>query len=245
MRIGVCDEDEMWRVKINSLLENYRQQQLLEMTVVSLKRSDYLVFNQKNEVHVLFIDIESGNSQGIEAAHEIIKKWTGCQIVFLIKEMPCILNLYRVPHLCVVLKDQLERRMEDIMDMAMQKLRALQQRIVFKIHGKAHLIMAAEEIVLLERDRRITHIVSTRGEFISNEKLSLLVERLPVIDFVRCHNSYIVNFPAVTMYEKNMFLMNNGREIIISRTYEQKVKKAYERWQRLNFDCFPVNYYIK
>ena len=106
-------------------------------------------------------------------------------------------------------------------------------RSIFKVHGKAHLILAPEEIVWLERDKRITRIVSTRGEFITNEKLSLLMERLPVLDFVRCHNSYIVYIPAVKVYRKDMFIMKDGRKILISRGYEEKTRKAFERWERL------------
>lgn len=233
MRIGVCDEDEEYCLKITHLLENYSKQQLLEMKVVSQERNGYQGFDKKNEVHILFLSVESVSGQRVAVAHDALRKWPGCQIVFLVNEFPPVLELYRVPHLCVVRKDQLERRIEEIMDMAMQKLTFLHRRIVFKIHGKAHLIMAPEEIVFLERDKRITRIVSTQGEYISDEKLGHLTERLPIIDFVRCHNSYIVYFPAVEAYEKNKLRMNNGREIIISRKYEERVKISFERWKRL------------
>lgn len=181
MRIGICDGEETWRVKIENLLNVYSRQEKIDLTVIGF----------------------SG------------------------------LNVYKVQHLCVVLKQQLEARLSEIMDKAMLRLRKWKRRIVFKIHRKAFLVLPPEEIMLLERDKRITRIVSTRGEFITNEKLGSLIERLPVIDFVRCHNSYIVYIPAVELYEKNVFVMKDRRKIVISRRYEEKTKKAYERWKKL------------
>ena len=233
MRIGVCDEEEMWLFKTENVLNFYGRQQKLDLTVIGFQRGEDLKAYEGTAFHILFIDIELDDNHGVDLACQMIEQWPDCQIVFLTKELSGVLTVYQVRHLCVVLKEQLEKRLSGIMDIAMQKLRSLKQRIVFKIHGKAHLILAPEEIVWLERDKRITRIVSSRGEFITNEKLSQLIERLPMIDFVRCHNSYIVYIPAVKVYEKDMFIMRDGKTIIISRGYEEKTKKAYERWERL------------
>lgn len=233
MRIGVCDEEEMWLVKSENVLNIYGRQQKLDLSVFGFQRGEDLKAYDGMAFHVLFIDIELDDNHGVALACQVIEQWPDCQIVFLTKELSGVLAVYQVRHLCVVLKGELEKRLSGIMDIAMQKLRSLKKRIVFKIHGKAHLILAPEEIVWLERDKRITRIVSSRGEFITNEKLGQLIERLPMIDFVRCHNSYIVYIPAVKVYEKDMFIMKDGKTIIISRGYEEKTKKAYERWERL------------
>lgn len=233
MRIGVCDEEAMWLVKAENVLNVYGRQQKLDLSVLGFQRGEDLKAYDGMALHILFIDIEFDDNHGVDLACQMIKQWPDCQIVFLTKELSGVLAVYQVRHLCVVLKRELEKRLSEIMDIAMQKLRSLKKRIVFKIHGKAHLVLAPEEIVWLERDKRITRIVSTRGEFITNEKLGQLMERLPMIDFVRCHNSYIVYIPAVKVYEKEMFIMKDGRTIIISRGYEEKTKKAYERWERL------------
>ena len=233
MRIGVCEEEEMCLEKIKNVLSIYAQRQKLDLIVTVFQREEDLKAYTGTAFHILFIDIELGNNHGVDLACQINKQWPGFQIIFLVRELFCVSNVYQVQHLCVVQKEQLEKRLDNIMDIALQKLSALKQRIIFKVHGKAHLILAPEEIVWLERDKRITRIVSTRGEFITNEKLSLLMERLPVLDFVRCHNSYIVYIPAVKVYRKDMFIMKDGRKILISRGYEEKTRKAFERWERL------------
>ena len=233
MRIGICDGEETWRVKIENLLSVYSRQEKIDLTVIGF--SGLSALNAHNDIvfHILFMDIEFGDNHGVDLAGQISEQWPGCQIIFLARELTCVLNVYKVQHLCVVLKQQLEARLSEIMDKAMLRLRKWKCRIVFKIHRKAFLVLPPEEIMLLERDKRITRIVSTRGEFITNEKLGSLIERLPVIDFVRCHNSYIVYIPAVELYEKNVFVMKDGRRIVISRGYEEKTKKAYERWKKL------------
>ena len=56
------------------------------------------------------------------------------------------------------------------------------------------------------------------------------MERLSKIDFVRCHNSYIVYMPAVKEMEKGYFILKNDTKIIISRSHIKMVKSAFMRW---------------
>ena len=62
------------------------------------------------------------------------------------------------------------------------------------------------------------------------DKLSALIERLPEPDFVRCHNSYIVYLPAVREMLADVFLMDDGREVMISRSYRKIAKAAFMKW---------------
>lgn len=57
-----------------------------------------------------------------------------------------------------------------------------------------------------------------------------MTEILPSLDFVRCHNSYIVYLPAVREMEKGAFTLKDGTSIMISRSYMKSVKSAFMKW---------------
>ena len=54
--------------------------------------------------------------------------------------------------------------------------------------------------------------------------------KLSEVDFVRCHNSYIVYMPAVRELGKGCFILKNGTKIMISRSHMKRVKMAFMRW---------------
>lgn len=85
-----------------------------------------------------------------------------------------------------------------------------------------------KEILYVERVGRIS-IVYTRGErFESKWKLSELMEHLDE-EFIRCHNSYIVNLNKVCKYIRGEFTLGNGKHIPISRSKQADLRKLMDK----------------
>ena len=61
------------------------------------------------------------------------------------------------------------------------------------------------------------NLFEQHGNYEIWDKLRDVMERLSKIDFVRCHNSYIVYMPAVKEMEKGYFILKNDTKIIISQ----------------------------
>ena len=87
-----------------------------------------------------------------------------------------------------------------------------------------------EDILYFERKGRETGIHTCWGVYAVWDKLQTLMERLPILDFVRCHNSYIVNLLSVREMRDNEFIMTEGSSVPISRRYAKTVKEAFVRW---------------
>lgn len=233
MRIGLCSDDMQWQEKIMAILKAYEEEQEQELSVTVFTDAHSLAAYNGAAVQILFIGINQKEISRIDLGCEVNKKWPFCQIVYIAETLDCVLDVYRSRHLYFVLKDQFENRLAEIMDMAQYQMGQIKKNIILNVHGKEQLIFDPQELLYFEREKRITRIISKRGEFITSEKISSLIERLPSIDFVRCHNSYIVYLPAVDKYVKNIFLMKDGRKILISRGYSSSTRKAVERWKRM------------
>ena len=85
-------------------------------------------------------------------------------------------------------------------------------------------------VLYFERKGRETGIHTCWGVYAVWDKLQTLMERLPILDFVRCHNSYIVNLLSVREMRDNDFIMTEGSSVPISRRYAKTVKEAFVRW---------------
>lgn len=122
------------------------------------------------------------------------------------------------------------------MDDAKNRIKQIFNKITVSIHGSNKILLSLEEIVYFEREERITRVISLEGEHIIDEKISVLEEKLPVVDFVRCHHSYIVYLPAVVKYTNKVFEMCDGSEVLISRGYREHTRRAFERWAGINMN---------
>ena len=104
------------------------------------------------------------------------------------------------------------------------------ERLIFSVVGGKEVILAPEDILYFERSGRVTRIVTVWGNYEIWDKLKDVMDKLSEVDFVRCHNSYIVYMPAVRELGKSCFILKNGTKIMISRSHMKGVKAAFMRW---------------
>lgn len=84
-----------------------------------------------------------------------------------------------------------------------------------------------KNIMFLQSKKRICEIVTEKEIFEAYLKISD-VEMLLTDSFVRCHQSYIVNFKFAKRLENHQIIMKNNESIPISKKYYAKVKEAFD-----------------
>lgn len=233
MRIGICYGGLKWQEATAALLQSYEKRQGIQLSVKGFGDRESLMQYSGLAMHILIMNIEIKWMCVIDDGCKINEKWPDCQIVYFAKDLTHISDVYRSHHLYFVLAKQFNDRLNEIVYRAYQQLGNIKKNIIFNAHGKEQIIFTPEELIYFEREKRNTRIISTRGEFVTSESLDSLIERLPVLNFVRCHHSYIVYLPAVDRYIKNSFLMKNKKLISISRGYRKSTEKAFQRWMKM------------
>ncbi|WP_283650905.1 LytR/AlgR family response regulator transcription factor [Ileibacterium valens] len=97
-----------------------------------------------------------------------------------------------------------------------------------KFKGKEFHIKESS-ILYLESAKHVTKIVTNHGTYRVYEKISELLPRLSN-HFIACHKSYLVNLEAVNRLYPNMLVLENGKEIPISRSAKAKVRSAFNEF---------------
>lgn len=70
--------------------------------------------------------------------------------------------------------------------------------------------------------------IHTKNETVTYPcKLSELAQALPGHQFIRCHQSFIIQTGAVTQIAGSRIFLSDGAEIPISRTYRSAVREAF------------------
>lgn len=252
MRIGICDDDKLWCEKAQKIIEEYAAMSHLSMQISVFMSEEEVLRYEGDPLDVLFCDIELEKAEeesvpvpecedgvakenGISLAMKVNQRWAYCQIVYLTNYIFYATEVYQTKHVFFVLKDQFEKRIEEIFEKLIHELKQEQERLLFSTIGGGQVILSPNDIYYFERNGRVTNIITKHGEYAIHEKLGAVMEQLPARDFIRCHNSYIVYFPAVREMVKGAFILVNETRVVISRSYAKKAKEAFMQWALTQF----------
>lgn len=233
MKIGLCDDDKKWCDHAEEVIKLFSIKINLDVEIVIFHDKNELLQYEKTPVDVLFLDIELGDDNGISIANEVNKNWPGCQIVFLTNYLYYALEIFQTDHVYYVLKEQFEERITEVFRKILHIFEQSNARISFLGARGAEIFVYPQEIYYLERNLRQTIVHATWGDFQVKEKLDDILQRLSKYDFSRCHNSYIVHLPAVREKKKTSYVLENGKEVVISRGYAKQTNEDWMRWALL------------
>lgn len=191
MNIAICDDDKNFQDNLEKHLRTYFNERSTSLNILQFSSGEALLENDLL-FDLVFLDVEMGKINGIDAGKEL-KKRNPHNIIFVITSYDGYLddafkiNAFRflskplnVVRLYKSLDDAAELIKNDIIvfyDMATQKN--------FRIY--------ANDIIYLEIVKKKTKIVTVGGEYYSNENISFWKNKLNGISFVCPHSSYIVN----------------------------------------------------
>ena len=230
MRAGICDDDSKWYQCAKEIIEGYGKKTDTKIEILYFPQGESLEVYEGDPLDVIFMDVNLGEENGIVLAGKINKKWRNCQIIYLTNYLSYATETYHTDYTFFVLKEQFKDRIGEVFGKILHNMEQKSERLAFSVIGGKEVILAPEDILYFEQSGRMTRIVTVWGNYEIWDKLKDVKGKLSEVDFVRCHNSYIVYMPAVRELGKGCFILKNGTKIMISRSHMKGVKAAFMRW---------------
>ena len=231
LRVLICDDETAYLKEATSVLEGFFADHGLAATVETCPAVAELKkrFEETDKPDLCFLDIEMGEQNGIEAAKELNLLCPSCDIAFLTNYISYATDAYETEHFYYVLKEELADRIGSIMKRYFKE----NDRIVVK-SGRKEWIFDQGDIIYIERGRRFCLIKTTDG---NTRKISAsfgdVADMLKGPDYLRCHNSYIIDLRNMRSYRTEAFVMKDGTEIPISRRYREICSERFLQWQKI------------
>lgn len=232
MKIGVCDDDKYWLEQAEHILNEYAIGKNISFELFFCSTTSEMTNCLKmHQLDIAFLDIEmEEEATGIDLAEIINKTQPACNIIYLTNYIHYAVDVYETDHVYFVLKEQFEKRLEDIFKKTeFHKSRMLHQ-IGFQMNKTNAKVVYEYEILYFERKLRNTIVHLQNEEFTIKDTMDELEERIDKIQFVRCHHSFIVYFSAIDEIQRDKIIMKNGGIIPISRRYKDNLKEKFTEW---------------
>ncbi len=226
LRIAICDDDPLMLERLTRMVRDTLSDHY-DMQICTAGCAEELLATEQ-VFHVVVLDIQLPESSGIELARVLMKKAPHCRVIFVSGFACYVSDVYDVPHLCMVLKDQLEQQFPRFLLRAAAAAAAQAgQRLMLREKG-APTDIPLEDICYMERQGHWTYICLHDGTRCrTKEKLEELRRRMGSPMFCRCHISYMVNLRHVKAMANGQLTLENDLKIPVSRPNRQAVREAF------------------
>lgn len=224
--IAICDDEPLHREYLAQTLRSHLNGQIAELRPFDSPMAFLQeIGTQGYAPDIAILDIQMNEMNGIDLAQRINAVLPQCAIIFATSYLTYATDVYETEHAYFILKSEFEQRIGT----ALQKALARKPLPVLHCpvaHGYRNI--PCSQVLCLERILRRTKLTLLGG---SEEWTPLTPAELLDTDsaqqFIRCHQSYWVNFHQIETMENDCFWLPGGLRIPISRTYRSAAREQF------------------
>jgi DNA-binding LytR/AlgR family response regulator len=225
LKIAVCDDTHADRQRLISLI-------MLEISCcecTAYENCETLLLDFENGAHfdIIFLDIFMGGMTGVEAAKNIRRTDSNTLLIFVSSSNDFYRESYDLYAFNYLVKPLTQDKISEVLRRAVQLLNKDTDQVVrISFMGSLHTVRCSQLLYLSSEQHSVNFFQKNGGILKSYGKLDDFVSQLPSENFMRCHQSYIVNLSHVTAMTTAEFTLGEIR-IPISRSYSEQARSKY------------------
>ena len=227
--IAICDDQiicgETLELSLDQIMSDYNTAYKVDIYTSGTQLLNDLE-SKKKEFDILFLDILMGEDEmnGIELAKKIRLFDDATSIVFVTSSTDYVLDGYSVRALQYLIKPVDNKILREVLDYELKSKNNVS--VVFKEKDSTRKVPASD-IVHIETSGRNVKVVLKDEEFNAYNKISDVEKMLPAKDFIRCHQSFIININNIKEIRHGEAVSVLETVVPVSRTQWSKVKRLF------------------
>ena len=233
LKIAVCDDENLFTEELKELLSGYMIEKGLVFEIDTYSSGEALVDLGIEIVQytAVFLDINMEKMDGIKTAEMIRKASREVFIVFVTAYVDYSLEGYQLDVVRYLLKGNanFQSKVNECMDAILDKMNysVIKKRFDFKEGRKE---ISLERLLYIESNMHILefHVMEDAMKvYTMYETLNVFETRLAEKDFIRIHQSYLVNAKHIKNVVRCKAILTNGVELSIPKARYTEVKKKF------------------
>lgn len=229
LQVAICDDEEYYREKIQSLLKQYLDKQDLKYTIQLYSSGEQFLNHYENNVKydIVFLDISMKKLDGIQTASQIRTFHNTTFLVFVTAFIDYALEGYKVNAVRYIMKDTLQTAIPECMNAILQKTQTTQ--ITFSFMDGIRTLYT-DNILYIESKKHKSYFYYMQSDittFQIYEKLDCIEETLSKHNFLRIHKSYLVNMKHIRKISNYTAFLDIDEKLPIPRLRYQNVKELF------------------
>lgn len=220
--ILIVDDEIIFAEQLKKELVKYYQNE----NIIIMSEFDYDFFD-KNDIDILFLDIELKNENGIDIARYCRKSgYKNINIVFVSSHSSYVYDTFEVRPIAFIRKEAINEDLKKCLSLIDCK------RSETKILINDTLVNLLDILYIESEANYVYYRLKNRLSIKSRTKLSKIEKELERYNFMRCHTSYIVNAEHITKIHADFLILEDNIKISISRSWRDSFFYKYRDFYR-------------
>lgn len=232
-RVFVCDYEECFCINLREIIEEHLKKCIKQYEIQSFISPDDLLKANYEQCDVFCLDVElNHNMNGIDLAKIIRKKNYSAFIIFITSHPEIAYCAFEVETFGFLLKPIQREEMNRTLDLILRRRKEQLSKIITLQHGKKFFCIPYDEIIYFETVDRKLRTITTRKEYLLDNKINELDKLVVDKNFFRIHKSYLINLAYVKEYDQTTVTMQNGDVVFLSRLRVKEFKEKFRTYLR-------------
>jgi len=224
MKICLCDDEKVMLHYLTTIINKWNHQ--TEITCVQSAEEFLFEYQEEIPFDVIFLDIQMDKISGVELAKKIREVDNNVIIIFLTGVKEHVFDGYVVKALRYVLKPIKEEEIIEVLELVRNEVKQIKRSSIFTI-DKQQVKIYHDEIQYIEANKHYIVIYTKDNQYQLKMNISQIVKELNDECFIISHRSYIVNIKNLKLINKVECVLDDGRNIPISRNKYKEMNNAF------------------
>ena len=236
-RIAVCDDEKHFRKRIREILIDYLDKNGILYEIDEFESGKDFISLGINlaKYNIVFLDINMDELDGMETAQKIRKVSNDVFIVFVTAFITCALQGYSVGAVRYILKNNVNftELIFECMDAISIKMNYVVKKKEFSFNEGTKMVSLERLLYIESRLHKLEFYImeDTLSKYSLYSKLDEMEKELEGNDFIRIHQSYLVNMKHIAKVSRYEALLNNGITLEIPKARYKFVEETFTAYK--------------
>lgn len=225
--IGICDDDINILSQLKKLIESQYKDVDIKLFEEPMKFEEYMLNSSENTIDIMIMDIFFETDNGIQVAKRIQKRYPTLPLIYLTGYIDYARDIFESDPIYFLVKPIESGKLYDAINRAIEKCDT-KKYMVLKSRGEVHRIYH-DDVIYIESEKKSLHIHTNKSAITCISKMSDMESKMPE-EFIRIHQSFLVNANYIDVFDSTKVKLNIGKELPISRYRGKNVKEKILRY---------------
>lgn len=233
IRVGIVDDEQIVLEFLTAKVIEISNELHIDIKIETfLNGTDLLIRNKENEFHIIMLDLEMPDMDGLSVSRELRKEYSDFVLLFITNRSDLVFQSFEYDVTGFIRKSHIDDELKETLDRAYQKVLRKMTSYVLKTEDGERVFPSASICYFLSKGHRIFLFDDSKKPIRILSTLEKLEEILSPASFIRCHSGIIVNCRFIFSINKSNIELTNGEKLPLSRYRIKDVKKIFQKYLR-------------
>lgn len=234
LNIAICDDEKYYRNYVENVVRDYlvKENVLFQIELFEDGRDFCNVDENIHKFDIIFLDIDMKEMNGMETAYSIRKKNMEMDIVFITVMPDYVFEGYKVSAVRYIMKKEIDKLLPECLGDILRKRKFSGQKMEFSFVGGKRAVFL-NDILYIESKSHKLQFTGKVGVLYMYGQINEVESKIADFNFVRCHQSFLVNLEHIEQINNYLICLSDGSEIPVSRPRYPEVKQQYLTYKEI------------